>query len=89
LWVEGCRFQALAASLVDFGLADVYVLLIMSPILKLEKDDSEKELEFELDYQLSLTTQQRFEMMFRKSREIAQMLIDNGHRKPSEIIKRK
>lgn len=89
MWVEGCRFQTLAASLVDFGLADVYVLLIMSPILKLEKDDSEKELEFELDYQLSLTTQQRFEMMFRKSREIAQMLIDNGHRKPSEIIKRK
>ena len=61
----------------------------MSPILKLEKDDSEKELEFEIDYQLSLTIQQRFEMMFRKSREIAQMLIDIGHRKPSEIIKRR
>ncbi len=76
-------------SLVDFELSDVYILLVMSPILKLEKDDSEKELDFEIDYQLSLTIQQRFEMMFRKSREIAQMLIDNGHRKPSEIIKRK
>ena len=76
-------------SFVDFGLSDVYILFIMSPILKLEKDDSEKELEFEIDYQLSLTIQQRFEMMFRKSREIAQMLIDNGHRKLSEIIKRK
>ncbi len=32
----------------------------MSPILKLKSDDEEKELEFELDYQLSLTTQQRF-----------------------------
>jgi len=37
----------------------------LAPILKLEKDDSEKELEFEIDYQLSLTIQQRFEMMFR------------------------
>jgi len=60
----------------------------MSPNLKLEKDDSEKELDFELEYQLSLTTQERFEMMFRKSREIAQLLIENGHRKASEIIKR-
>jgi hypothetical protein len=39
----------------------------MSPILKIETDDEEKELEFELEYQLSLTTQQRFEMMFKKS----------------------
>jgi hypothetical protein len=61
----------------------------MSLILKTNLDDSEKELEFELEFQLSLTTQQRFEMMFRKSKEIAQMLIDNGHRKPFEIIKRK
>ena len=76
-------------SLVDYGRLNMYILFIMSPILKLEKDDSEKELEFEIDYQLSLTIQQRFEMMFRKSREMAQMLIDNGHRKPSEIIKRK
>ena len=76
-------------SFVDIWLSDVYILFIMSPILKLEKDDSEKELEFEIDYQLSLTIQQGFEMMFRKSREIAQMLIDNGHRKPSEIIKPK
>ena len=60
----------------------------MSPILKLEKDDSEKELDFELEYQLSLTTQERFEMMFRNSREIARLLIENGHRKASEIIKR-
>ena len=61
----------------------------MLPILKLEKDDSEKELEFEINNQLSLTTQQRFEMVFRKSREIAQLLIGNGHQKPSEIIKRR
>ena len=60
----------------------------MSPFLKLESDDEDKELEFELDYQLSLTTQQRFEMMFEKSRFLAQLLLDNGYRKPFEIIKR-
>jgi hypothetical protein len=60
----------------------------MSPILKLESNDEDKELEFELDYQLSLTTQQRFEMMFEKSRFLAQLLLDYGHRKPVEIIKR-
>ena len=60
----------------------------MSPVLKLEADNEEKELEFELDYQLSLTTEQRFQMMFKKSQQIAKMLIENGHRKPFEIIKR-
>ena len=60
----------------------------MSPVLKLESDDEEKELEFELAYQRTLTTQQRFELMFRKSREIAEMLLRHGHRKPFEIVKR-
>jgi hypothetical protein len=60
----------------------------MAPILKLESNDEDKELEFELDYQLSLTTQQRFEMMFEKSQFLAQLLLDYGHRKPFEIIKR-
>jgi len=58
------------------------------PVLKLEKDDEERELEFELAYQRTLTTQQRFELMFRKSREIAEMLLRHGHRKPFEIVKR-
>ena len=44
-------------------------------ILKLERDDEEKELEFELAWQRTLTTQQRFELMFRKSREIAETLL--------------
>ena len=59
------------------------------PILKLDKDDNEKELEFELEYQLTLSTQQRFEMMFQKSRELVDMLIAHGYRRPVEIIKRK
>lgn len=57
-------------------------------ILKLEKDDEEKEIEFELEYLLSLTTQQRFELMFKKSKELAEMLLRHGYRKPFEIIKR-
>jgi hypothetical protein len=60
----------------------------MSPILKLENDDQDRELEFEVDYQLSLTVAQRFRMMFQKSREMAEILVRNGHRKPFEIIKR-
>ena len=60
----------------------------MSPILKLDHDDEERELEFELDYLLSLTTAQRFEMMIRQSDEIKRTLIRNGHRKPVEIVKR-
>ncbi|MBI3599516.1 MAG: hypothetical protein HY097_02610 [Nitrospinae bacterium] len=61
----------------------------MAPILKLDVHDEEKELDFEIDYQLSLTTEQRFEMMFKKSEEIAKILIENGHREPFKIIKRK
>jgi hypothetical protein len=60
----------------------------MAQILKMDKDDEEKELEFELAYQRTLTTAQRFELMFRKSREIAEVLLKRGHRKPFEIIKR-
>jgi hypothetical protein len=61
----------------------------MSPILKTNSQNPDNELDFELEYQLSLTVQQRFEMMFEKSRQIAQLLIENGHRKAPEIIKRK
>jgi len=60
----------------------------MSPILKTEKDDEDTELEFELDYQLSLTTKQRFRMMFQKSREERETLIRHGYRKSAEIVKR-
>ena len=60
----------------------------MSPILKLDDDDEDKEIDFELDYQLSLDVDQRFHMMFQKSKELAEMLVRNGHRRPFEIIKR-
>ena len=60
----------------------------MSPIIKLAPDelDEDRELELELDYQLSLTTAQRFEMMLRKSRELAEELLRRGYRKPVEIV---
>ena len=60
----------------------------MSPILKTDFNDEEKEIEFELEYLLSLTADQRFQMMFQKSKELAAMLVKNGHRKSPEIIKR-
>jgi hypothetical protein len=48
----------------------------------------EDELDFELAYQRSLSTAQRFEMMFARSRQIAEELIRRGHRKPVEVLKR-
>jgi hypothetical protein len=59
-------------------------------ILKVGPDEQseERELDFELQYQRSLTRQQRFEMMFRKSRELVEALIRRGHRKPAGIAKR-
>ena len=57
-------------------------------ILKLKEDDEEKELEFELSYLSSLTFEERVKMMREKSREMLRHLIEHGHRKPFEIIKR-
>lgn len=59
-------------------------------ILKLDRNDEDKEIDFELDYLLSLTTRQRFEMMFAKTRELRSLLKKtNGYRTVTEIIKRK
>ena len=59
-------------------------------ILKLYKHDEDKEIEFELDYLASLTTNQRFQMMFTKTKEMLSLLRErNEHRKTTEIIKRK
>jgi len=58
-------------------------------ILKLDKHNKDKEIEFELDYLTSLTTRQRFELMFRKTREMQRLLKRNKRRKTTEVIKRK
>jgi hypothetical protein len=60
----------------------------MSPVLKLKKDNPKKEIEFELKFLLSLSTKERFEMMFKKSEEIKQMLKRHGYGKATQIIKR-
>jgi hypothetical protein len=58
-------------------------------ILKLDKDDEEKEIEFELDYLASLTTRQQFELMFRKTKEMQRLSKRNERKKTTEVIKRK
>ncbi len=58
-------------------------------ILKLDEHNEEKEIEFELDYLASLTTRQRFQMMFQKREEMLSLLKRNERRKATEIIKRK
>ena len=57
-------------------------------VLKLDRDDPLREIEFELRYQQSLTTRERFVLMFKKSAEIKKMLRSRGYRKSAEIIKR-
>jgi hypothetical protein len=57
-------------------------------ILKLATHDPDRELEFELAYLRSLTTEERFALMFRKSRELAESLARHGHRKPIAVAKR-
>jgi len=59
-------------------------------ILKLDKHDEAKEIEFELDYLTSLTTRQRFQMMFAKTQEMLNLRKKrNAHRTTTKIIKRK
>ena len=60
----------------------------MCPILKLKNHNSRKEIDFELKYLKSLTVKKRFEMMFKKTKEIIELLERHGHRKPFEILKR-
>ena len=62
----------------------------MSSVLKLDPaaSNDDRELEFELAYQRSLTTAQRFQMMLQKSRAMAEQLERLGHRKSAEIVKR-
>jgi hypothetical protein len=60
----------------------------MSPILKLKKDNENKERKFEQRYQKSLSLTERFRAVIHQSKLVLQMLIDHGYRKPTEIIKR-
>jgi len=57
-------------------------------ILILKDHCEADEIDFELEYLLSLSVEERFHLMENKSREIKHLLEQNGHRRPSEIIKR-
>ena len=56
-------------------------------ILKTRTHNERAEIEFELDYLASLTTQQRFEMMLQKSREMASLRKRHGSRRTTQIVK--
>jgi len=58
------------------------------PILKLSRSNPNKEIEFELNYLKSLTVKQRFQMMFKKTKEMRCLLKGHGYRKTAQIIKR-
>ena len=58
------------------------------PILKLKKSNPSREIEFELNYLKTLSTKQRFQMMFKKTEEIRNLLKNHGYRKTSQVIKR-
>jgi len=57
-------------------------------ILKTRTPNERAEIEFELSYLASLTTQQRFDMMLRKSREMASLRKRHGSRRTTQIVKR-
>jgi hypothetical protein len=57
-------------------------------VLKIRTHNERAEIEFELDYLASLTTQQRFEMMLHKSREMASLRKRHGSRRTTQITKR-
>jgi hypothetical protein len=58
-------------------------------VLKLEKDDENREIDFELSYLKSLTIKERFLLMEKKSDEMKKMMAKHGYRKSTEIVKRK
>lgn len=60
----------------------------MTRVLKLNQHNTKKEIEFELRFLKSLSVKERFELMFRKTKEILNLLKKSGHRRPFEIIKR-
>jgi len=59
-------------------------ILKVSPI----ESSEERELAFELDFLASLTVEERFQLMFDRSREMAEMLRAHGHAEASSIVKR-
>lgn len=55
---------------------------------KNDKNAEQKELEFEVRWQMSLTIKQRFQLMFNRSLEILKRLQKNGFKKTPGITQR-
>ncbi len=60
----------------------------MTRVLKLDQDDPAREFKFDLDYLLSLTSAERYEMMLRRSSDAVERMIHHGHLQPVEVVKR-
>ncbi len=52
------------------------------------EQDEERELEFEIAFLRSLTIEQRFDLMFERSRQMAESLRAHGHGEAPSILKR-
>jgi len=57
-------------------------------ILRLADHEESRETEFEIDYLLSLTVEQRVQLVLERSRLLLEMLASNGHPVVPGIIKR-
>lgn len=57
-------------------------------ILSLEKDDPKKELEFEITFQLSLTSSQRYKRMVKMFKQNMDSISKNERQKTPAIISR-
>jgi hypothetical protein len=60
----------------------------MTQILKLNRHNAKREIEFELRFLKSLSIRKRFEMMFEKTNQLVNLLEKSGHRRSFEVIKR-
>lgn len=58
------------------------------PILKLTEADEARELEFEIEFLLTLSFEERWRMMVEESDRIARTLIESGQREPVALVKR-
>lgn len=52
------------------------------------EQSEERELEFEIAFLRSLSTEQRFELMFKRSRQMAETLRAHGHGEAPSMLKR-
>ncbi len=60
----------------------------MNDLIKVDDWDYDKKMEIELEYQATLTIQQRFEMLIRLMRDKNEYLLKNGLLRPFEISSR-